>query len=450
MAARQDQSQTITIIVCSILILLLLIVTYMTWSSSKEEYARAEDLAQQLSEAQRVSRSKVDEAEQLITMIGLDPSAPFTDVQTQFDEDKKQFMSTFEEGTQTYRTVLDYIYTENEKIAQQENAAKKQVQELEQSLVALEAEKQKQIDEALEAARKAKQDLAAERTRFNQERESIERQKRQLVQTRDQKEEEANKRVAAAEQAAATAADELAKAERSRVTLLAERRQEAPTSEVADGRVTYVNQGTQTAWINLGEADALRRQVTFSVFASGLSDAGKADKKGSIEVVRILGDHIAEAKITSDDPYDPILPGDRVYSQVWQRGKSLRFALTGLVDINGDGVSDLQRVKDLIALNGGELDASLEDDGDIDGEMTVGTRYLVLGDSPDLPSKAAYRDGYQRMSREAANLGVEAITLADFLNRMGYRPAESTFQFTGGGAQSGSAGGPRTFRFRTP
>ncbi|TWT93373.1 Chromosome partition protein Smc [Botrimarina colliarenosi] len=451
MAARQDQSQTIVIIVCSILILLLAIVAYLTWSSSKQEFARAEELATQKQQAENAARQKVQEAESMLAMLGLDAGATFTEVQERYEADKKQFMSTFEEGTQTYRNALDYIYTENAKIAQQENEAKKQVKSLEQQLVAIEAEKQKQIDEAVSAREQAKQDLAAERARFERERESIDRQKRQLAQTLADKETEFNSRVAVAQSARQAAEDSLTKAERSRSTLLAERKQETPSSEVADGAVTYVNQATQTAWIDLGEEDSLRRQVTFSVFDSALTDAAKAEKKGSLEVTRLLGDHIAEAKITNDDPRNPILPGDRIYSQVWQRGKALRFGLTGLIDIDGDGVSDLQRAKDLIALNGAKVDVSLEEDGTVDGEMTVGTRYLVLGDSPDQPSKAAYRTGYQDMSREAANLGVETISLTDFLNRMGYKPVEETVRFSGGSNKGGPAGdAPRSFRFRTP
>ncbi|MEO0531591.1 MAG: hypothetical protein AAF266_13600 [Planctomycetota bacterium] len=451
MAARQDQSQQIFAITSLVLFLVMAIVAYLTWNSSKEEFARAEELKTQKADSDNVARQKVGEAEKLIELIGLDPQTPYNDVVEQYEKDKEQFMSTFEEGTQSYRTVLDYIFTENEKIAQQEAEAKKQVKQLEQQLVALEAEKQAQVDEALAAARAAKQDLAAERTRFNRERESIDRQKRQLAQTLAAKDEEFSEKIAAAVAAQSEAEEQLVKSERSRATLQAERRRESPSSETADGQVTYVNQATQTAWINLGEADALRRQVTFSVFDSELNDAVKAEKKGSLEVIRLLGDNLAEAKITSDDPRDPILPGDRIYSQVWQRGKELRFALTGLIDLDGDGLSDLQRAKDLVALNGAMIDASLEEDGTTDGEMTVNTRYLVLGDSPDQPSKAAYRDGYQRMSREAAALGVETITLADFLNRMGYRPAEETLRFTGGRSTGGSpAAGGRSFRFRTP
>lgn len=451
MAARQDQTQQIFAITAMVLFVVMAIVAYLAWNSSKEEFARAEELKSQKSDSDNVARQKVGEAEKLIEMVGLDPQTPFNDVVTQYDKDKELYMSTFEEGTQSYRTVLDYIYAENSKIAQQEAEAKKQVKQLEQTLVALQAEKQQQIDQAEAAVRAAKQDLAAERTRFNRERESIDRQKRQLAQTLAAKDQEFGTKIAAATAAQTQAEEQLVKSERSRATLQAERRRESPSSEAADGQVTYVNQATQTAWIDLGEADALRRQVTFSIFDSELSDAVKAEKKGSLEVVRLLGDHLAEAKITSDDPRDPILPGDRIYSQVWQRGKELRFGLTGFIDLDGDGISDLQRAKDLIAVNGALVDVSLEEDGKVDGEMTVNTRYLVLGESPDQPSKAAYRDGYQIMSSEAAALGVETITLADFLNRMGYRPAEETLRFTGGRSTGSSpAAGGRSFQFRTP
>ena len=452
MAARQDQSQTIIIVVCSILILVLAIVAYLTWSEGKKAAAEAAELSSQKTQAENAARQKVQEAEQMLSMIGMDSGATFAEVQERYESDKKQFMSTFEEGTQTYRNALDYLSTEIAKTAQQENEAKKQVKSLEQQLVTLEAEKDSQIKEREDALNKANLDLASERARFKEERDNIDRQKKQLAQTLAEKESEFSQQVAAARSSQSQAEDALTKAERSRATLLAERKQETPSSEVADGQITYVNQGTQTAWIDLGEADSLRRQVTFSVFDSALSDAAKAEKKGSIEVTRLLGEHIAEAKITSDDPRNPILPGDRIYSQVWQRGKALRFGLTGLIDIDGDGISDLQRVKDIIALNGATLDVSLEEDGTIDGEMTVDTRYLVLGDSPDQPSKVVYRDKYQEMSREANNLGVETISLTEFLNRMGYKPSEGTVRFSGGSGSAGPAanGAPRSFRFRTP
>ena len=81
--------------------------------------------------------------------------------------------------------------------------------------------------------------------------------------------------------------------------------------DVADGRVSWVNQNG-TVWINLGAADSLRRQMTFTVYDADQHDAAKAEKKGSLEVTRILGDHMAEARITEDDPKNPIITGDQV------------------------------------------------------------------------------------------------------------------------------------------
>src|SRR4029078_6892055 len=100
-------------------------------------------------------------------------------------------------------------------------------------------------------------------------------------------------------------------------------------------------------------------------------NTAKAKQKGTIEVTRVLDEHLSEARITSDDPKNPILSGDRIYSPAWHRGKQLHFALTGIIDVNGDGISDLQIVRNLITLNGGVLDAYLNDDGGVEGTMSV-------------------------------------------------------------------------------
>ncbi|MEN0109151.1 MAG: hypothetical protein AAF805_00365 [Planctomycetota bacterium] len=448
MAARQDQTNTIIISIAGVLIFLLSGLAYWNGSQWAKEFARAEELQAQKSQADSASRTSIGEAETLRQMIGFEPSAPIADIEAQFEKDKDQYMSTFDEASRAYRSVLDYIYAENSKISQQENAAKQSVKELQQKLVSVEDESAKQIAAASAAADAAKRDLASERSSFEQARANIEKQKRRLTQTIARKEAEFQQRLNEANTARDEAQNLVAKNDRSLKSLLAERSRESPTFEVADGQITYVNQATGVAWIDVGTADALRNQVTFSVFESDLSDAGKAEKKGSLEVTRLLGDHLAEARITSDDPQNPILPGDNIYSQVWQRGRELRFALTGLVDLDGDGESDLLRAKDLIALNGAVVDSSLEEDGSIDGEMTANTRYLVLGVYPDAPSKGAYRDGYNRMQKEASRVGVETITLTEFLSQMGYREQQSAVSFR---ANTGTrSGAPTNFRYRTP
>jgi hypothetical protein len=141
---------------------------------------------------------------------------------------------------------------------------------------------------------------------------------------------------------------------------------------------------------------------------------------------------MAEARITDDDPRNPILTGDQVYSQVWHRGKMLRFALTGIVDLDGDGRNDMRLARDLIELNGGAVDAYLNDDGKVEGEITVNTRYLVLGDFPEQSNQAALQAGWKVMSDDAQTNGVEVITLDKFLNQIGYSPDDRTVQLGAG------------------
>ena len=452
MAARQDQSLKIGLIITSLLVFILGIVAYLMYSSYNKAEQRATDLATQKSSSDNAARGAIVQSENYLTALGFDPSENSQDITSQIDEDKLQYMSNFDEDSRTYRSVLVSIYEENQKIARQEAEAKSMVKELQNRLVALESEKDAQIDKFKATLDKTKQELASERTNFNQVRDQLEKQRAELTQSRERITSNFESRLASANANMEEARTELGKSERSRKNLLETRTLESPSFEVADGRITYVNQRSQTVWINLGEADSLRRQITFSVFESNLSEADRADKKGSIEITRLLGPHLAEAKISSDNPRNPILPGDQVYSQIWQRGKMLRFALTGFIDLDGDGQSDLQKAKDLIGLSGGVIDSSAEDDGQLDGEMTINTRYLVLGKRPTQPSKAGLAEMYDRMSKDANTLGVETISLVDFLNQMGYEPREETVSF-GQGAKRTSGGpgsGGRNFRFRTP
>ena len=74
------------------------------------------------------------------------------------------------------------------------------------------------------------------------------------------------------------------------------------------------------------------------------------------------------------------------------------------------------------------MDAYLGDDGKIQGEITANTRYLVSGDSPESGSRAALQAGTNDMYKTASSLGVETITLPEFLSQMGYRPQDRTVQ----------------------
>jgi hypothetical protein len=293
------------------------------------------------------------------------------------------------------------------------------------TLLAVKSEAQKQIDKYDEARKKAEEDAASQKNSFDEFRRTLTKSQSDLQKSLDDQRNTYEATITKNTTRIKELEEQVTKLDRANRNLIEQRKDEPGSFEIADGQISWVNQNG-TVWINLGSADSLRRQVTFSVFDRDQHDAAKAAKKASIEVTRILGDHMAEARITKDEPTNPVLTGDNIYSQVWHRGKKLHFALTGLIDIDGDGNSDLEQAKELISLNGGIVDAYLKDDGKMEGDITANTRYLVLGDVPDSAMKAAMADGFQKMSKMASSLGVQTITLPQFIDQMGFKPQDRT------------------------
>ena len=144
---------------------------------------------------------------------------------------------------------------------------------------------------------------------------------------------------------------------------------------------------------------------------------------------------MAEARITDDVATNPVMEGDKIYSQVWSPGRQVGFAITGIIDMDGDGRSDLDRLKSVIALNNGKVDAVPGPNGTIAGQMSVDTRYLILGDHPDKPRQEQVRLAWDRMCEEGDTLGIGPITLHDFLQLMGWQSGRRTVKL-GIGAQS--------------
>jgi hypothetical protein len=306
----------------------------------------------------------------------------------------------------------------------------------------------------------AEEDAASQRNQFGKDRTELEAKKQELLDNLAKQEDKFEAQIAEIDTQLKNLTEKLTKSERAKDNLLAEVSKSAESFEVPDGRISWVNQDG-TVWINLGAADSLRRQITFSVFDTDAQDPAKTEQKGSIEVTRLLGDHMAEAHITSDDPRNPILTGDQIYSQVWHRGKKLRFALAGNLDLDGDGKSDMKLARNLIELNGGVVDAYLDEDGNVQGEITVNTRYFVLGDAPEGTNETALRAGWTSMSADAKVNGVETISLDKFLNQIGYAPDDRMVKLGSGAKASDfppqpepgsphSRGVQEQFRPRTP
>jgi hypothetical protein len=432
MAARQDQTLQIFLIIFIFLFLITAVVAYLGWRGYSDTHQTLTKTQTDLSEKSNQMTSQKTDMGDMQEKLGVGRETAIAEVKKTIEEDMKNYgAAVTDEVSRTYRKVLETVAKERDDAAAREAKAKADKAALEKTLLAKETETKKQIDEYDKQRKQAQADLASETGKFAEDRKGLEKTKADLQKSLDDQRTQYEGRIAQLDKEKKDLTEKGVKLADAVQKMIENRKDEPESFEVADGRISWVNQDG-TVWINLGTADSLRRQVTFSVFDSDLHDAAKSKKKGSIEVTRLLGEHMAEARITNDVPTNPILTGDNIYSQIWHRGKKLHFALTGMIDFDGDGKSDMDLARELIDLNGGVVDAYLDADGKVQGEITANTRYLVSGDEPDSLAKAGSAENVDDMYKTARSLGVETITLPEFLNQMGYKPQDRTVRLGAG------------------
>lgn len=209
--------------------------------------------------------------------------------------------------------------------------------------------------------------------------------------------------------------------------------------ERADGMIVDVDNTKQEVYINLGSADLLHEQVTFSVYIQNHNGIGRGvqDVKGAIEVTRILGPHQAVARITYDDITRPIAPGDPIFSPIWQSGISEQFAFVGIVDLDGDKEGDWQTLTEIVEHAGSRIQFYVDDLGNFQppgGGLSVQTKYLVVGrilDQSDFPGMVEMQTVAERIQKahfdltsETLRYGVRIVTADEFLTYIGYHPQE--------------------------
>jgi hypothetical protein len=424
MAAKENQGLQAIVIVLTIFLLLTGVGLLLVNNARKTYVAQLAAAQQEVSNSRTAQAKLQTEANNYKAWIGFPEDALYETLVPQYEEDAKRYKAT-EEAALQYRTMLENVVEENRVIARNEAAAKQEVRALTESLATIEAQKEAQIKEAQAALKKAADDAAEQKRKFEEQYATISAE-RKADAANIEKDRAAHEEAAAKQNAERTTLETtISKLERSIDKL----REGVPNpdqyAQPADGRISWVNQRNQKVWINLGSADGLRPQVTFSVVADGIADAEAAAQKGSIEVVRILDDHMAEATITSDDPKNPLLPGDRVYSQVWDRGRQVSFGIAGIIDLDKDRKSDLQRLKNIIAASNGRVVAAPDETGKLPegSEMQVETRYLVLGEYPTgtLAIDNELRGSWKALTEQAEELGVPTIALDEFVKLMGWR-----------------------------
>jgi len=427
MAARDSQGLQIGLIVTVMFSIALLIACYVLFRSADEASAKAQAAEDSLNKANEIRDTSLLESQELKKMLGYDIGAKLDEITTNFEQDMKLFGADVPPSDpKHYRTLSGYLLSAiNSRHAQVVDGAirEKTLQKEKDDAEAREIAKR---DAAIKAQQAAVATLADERTKFNTGLEQFKSETARLEGELSKKQKENSALVSQLSKkttellAQIDTKEKLIRGLREKVEGL------TPESfDIADGKITWVNQAEETVWVNLGFADGLNRQITFSVYDRD-DNTRTADKiKGEIEIIRIRDAHLSEAKIVGSSVSNPILPDDLLFTPAWTPGSPQRFAFTGVLDINHDGKSteaEHNLIRNLIAINNGVIDAEMLPDGKVTGDMSINTRYLVDGDAgPEGSTSERIMTARTDMTNAAAELGVKKIPLDQFLTLMGYR-----------------------------
>ena len=217
----------------------------------------------------------------------------------------------------------------------------------------------------------------------------------------------------------------------------------------ADGKVIRVASALKTVFLDIGRGDGLTNNRTFSVYDQSVTNFETATPKGSIEVVQV-GNFRSEARITNENPVNPILRGDHILTPTWDPGFSLKIALAGRFDLDGDRYDDTDKLVRLIERNGGEVVARHDEKGNVTGKLSPEVRYLVKGNeglisSEDDADAGRILNALREMEADASKNTVQVIDLQKLLNLLGVsaQPKTQQLDFPPGGFVPRSPGAIR-------
>ncbi|GIW89907.1 MAG: hypothetical protein KatS3mg109_0339 [Pirellulaceae bacterium] len=455
--ARESQKMQVAVIVLGMLCVVLVVTTFLGWRSANELTKRADDARKRADAAEQAQRQAASQLQFLMFMVGasnqsldalkqagLQMTPELQKVEDQFRQDMAQFGEGLPAEQQNYHTVcanlVAALQQKNEALANADNRIKQTLQELNTKVAEL-----TQRAQAAEAARQqAEQTLLQEVQKFNADRQKY----LQQAQADAQKINDMAQQVAQLQADFQTREKQLLDRIEQQQNSIARLREELSnlrkeSFERPDGQIVTVNQIERYVWINLGLADGLRPQTIFGVFDQNVTNVRHATPKASIEVTRVLDQHLAEARIVDDNARNPILRNDFIYSPSWQVGSKVRFALAGFMDVNRDGVSDRELIRNLILANNGQIDAEVTDTGELIGKVEVGIRFLVLGREPTERDTPEMLKNFSQLRESCQDIGVQLLSVEDLLNLFGWKPSVQTVKL-------GSDTAPGAFQPRQP
>ncbi|HMF11594.1 MAG TPA: hypothetical protein VKE94_04790 [Gemmataceae bacterium] len=224
----------------------------------------------------------------------------------------------------------------------------------------------------------------------------------------------------------------------------------AMTSDQPKGKIVLMDKTGNLPFVNLGSADNVRPQLTFSIHGIGTDGRPLKDPKGSLEITNVVREHLSQARITQqfDQTRDPIVTGDVLMNAAWDPNQKRHVAIAGIVDLSGDARTDRpadarRAVEAFIRTLENQnmvVDAWLDfGDNSVKGKgISRATDYLILGIMPegkagvvreDDPANRRREDVQKlanKMIEDATKAGVPVMRLRDFMALTGQRPPRST------------------------
>ena len=455
MASRDSTGLMVAVILLVLLTVLLSFGTYMGMTKAYENFD-----AKETAKADAVRQSdyvKAIEAELAIVRayVGM-PDADLSSVQTHENtiggllakyQDNDQFLSNlnqvkdkdkkaYEDDMLRYgstdpadvdknwRKLVDHFAKAVNSKHQELASSKKRVETAEQEMKTEVARMQQQLDTALAAQQKAEEDLDTE-TKRHKAKEAEQQSQLAAVEAKNRELNEQKNSLRADLDRQVGVFKELIEVKDRDFAALKAKYDEMnrKTFTIPDGKIVNVNRNSRYAYINVGQADGLRTTQTFEVFDKNQTNFELENGKGKIEVIRFVEPHVSEVRITDSDPLNPILPNDHILSATWDPGSPVEVAIVGFIDIDGDKRSDRLRLETMVRLNGGKVVAKHDETGNVTGEMSPNTRYLVVGIPPtemNFEPGSEVVKAWNQLNDEAKRFHVQEISLQKFLNSMGY------------------------------
>ena len=427
MAARENQGLQIAVMIFFFLVVLLAASTYYFFKQDKDAQSIIASLEKDVKDRKGAYENQYKLNTQYKSLLGFTDQDKWAAVETARGEDYEGYGEGLDKETMNYRTIVAHLHGEAKASNVNHAAAVAREDELRAELARLQSVSQERYAVIDRKLKTVTTDYAGARAKIRADVDRMVKENReyqnklvaaqtkvdQVVAKGSQVRTEQGKIIARQKEINQGLQDKIARTEDKRF-------------EHADGSVTYVDQADRIVRINLGSNDNLKVQTVFSIYSSDASNLTSAERKGSVEITRIMSPNLAEARILDDFVSNPIMPNDQIYSPVWQRGQQDGFALVGFMDLNDNGRSDRATVRQLVLRNGGKIDMELSDAGKVTGKLDPATKYIVVGERPSDTSNTRLLEQYSALTDRAREFGIEQMTLRKFTDMMGYYPEERT------------------------